>query len=118
MYNIKKLVDLKTLNKYGFKLGKEYPNYEKCICNDSECEDYWLIPFNSDEPNEIFYADDDFSQPIWSIHVQFNRRLWIECVPSCTYHISNADMEQMFYVLKQMIEDGIIYDDYKTESDI
>ena len=113
MYLIKKDVDLKQLEKYGFKVGHDIPDNDRCICNDYEKDDYWLIPVNPDDPNEIYYANDEYDQPIWSIHVQSTRRLWIDCVPSCTYHISNCDMDQMFYVLKLMIEDGIIEDDFK-----
>ena len=112
MYLIRDNVDLKILEKYGFKIGREIPDNERCICNDYERDDYWLIAMNPDEPEEVFYADDAFDQPIWSIHIQNNRRLWIECVPSCTYHIDNLDMDKMFFVLKCMIEDGLIIDDY------
>ena len=112
MYYIKEKVDLKSLEKYGFKIGREIPTNERCICNDYERDDYWLIPMNPDYPDEVFYADDEFNQPIWSIHIQKTRRLWIDCVPSCTYHIDNMDMDQMFYILKCMIEDGIIIDDF------
>ena len=113
MYFIKDNINLKSLEKYGFKIGRDIVDNERCICNDSERDDYWLIPMNPDEPNEIFYADDGFDQPIWSIHILSNRTVWIDCVPSCTYHIDNMDMEKMFYVLKCMIEDGIIIDNYE-----
>ena len=113
MYFIKDDINLKSLEKYGFKIGRDITDNERCICNDSERDDYWLIPMDPDEPNEVFYADDEYDQPIWSIHIQSNRRVWIDCVPSCTYHIDNMDMEQMFYVLKCMIEEGVITDNYK-----
>jgi hypothetical protein len=116
MYKIKESVDLKILEKYGFKIGREYPDNKRCICNDYERDNYWLIPMNPDEPDKIWYADYQNDQPIWSIHVMNNRRMWIDCVPSCTYHIDNMDMEKMFYVLKQMIEDGIIEDDYAIKN--
>lgn len=116
MYKIKKDVELDNLRKYGFMLGKEYPDNDRCICNDYEREEYWLIPFDEDYPNEkIAYADEDYDQPLWSIHIQSSRRVWIDCVPSGTYHIDNWDMEQMFYVIKQMIDDEIIEDDYKED---
>lgn len=110
MYFIKDNVDLKSLEKYGFKIGREISDNERCICNDYDRDDYWLIPMDSDEPEKVHYADDEFDQPIWSIHIQPNRRMWIDCVPSCTYHIDNMDMEEMFFVLMRMIEDGIIRD--------
>lgn len=112
MYYIKNNVDLNTLRKYGFKIGREIPNNERCICNDSDRDDYWLISMDEDE---IWYADYKFCIPAWSIHIQHTRRVWIDCAPCSTYHIDNMDMEQMFYVLKCMIEDGIIDDDYICE---
>lgn len=115
MYYIKEHVDLNVLEKYGFKLGRDIPDNERCLCNPSDYETYWLIPMHPDRPDEVFYADEDFDQPIWSVQVQETRRLWIECVPSGTYHIDNCDMDKMFYALKCMIEDGIIEDDYEKE---
>lgn len=119
MYKIKENVDLKILEKYGFKIGREIPDNTRCICNDYDRDDYWLIPMDPDEPENVFYADEEFDQPIWSIHIQTslgrNQRVWIDCVPSCTYHIDNMDMEQMFYTIKCMIEDGLIEDDYEEK---
>ena len=109
MYKIKENIDLSVLEKYGFKKGKDLPENDKWICNESEKEEYWLISIDPDE-GYIIYAEDDLL--LWSINVQSNRRLWIDCVPCCTYHICSADMEEMFYVLKKMIEDGILEDDY------
>lgn len=117
MYKIKNNIELKILEKYGFKVGNLYPDYERCICNDYEHLDYWLIPMNPDEPDEIYYADTDFDQPIWSVHIQSSRRIWIECVPPGTYHIDNSNMEYMFFTLRQMILDGIIEDDYMGEKE-
>ena len=109
MYNVKEKIDL---TKYGFAKAKNLPDHERWCCNKSDLEDYWLIAMNLDEPEEVDYADEDFDQPTWSIHIQNTGRMWIECVPSCTYHIDNSDMEKMFYVLKLMIEDGVIEDDF------
>ena len=116
MYKIKESVDLNSLRKYGFKIGFEYPDNDRCICNLSDCNDFWLIPFDPDYPDKVCFAGDDIDQPVWSVHVQSSRRVWIDCVPSCTYHIDNHTMEQMFYALKQMIEDGIIEDDYAIKN--
>lgn len=115
MYKIKEDINLEVLRKYGFKLGKEYPESERCICNDYERDDYWFISMSLDEPDKVNYASDEFDQPTWSVHIQSNRRLWIECVPSCTYHIDNLDMEQMFFTLMNMILDGIIEDDFENK---
>ena len=110
MYRLKNNIKVESLRKYGFRLGKEYPDSERCICNKSDREDFWLISLKSDDTDKIRYADENFDQPIWSIHVQRNRRLWIDCTPSGTYHIDNIDMERMFHVIYLMILDGIIVD--------
>lgn len=115
MYKIKESVDLKSLEKYGFKIGREIPDNERCICNDYQRNDYWLIPVDPDEPTKIYYADEEFDQPIWEIWIRNDRIMIIDCTPASTYHIGNMDMEQMFYVLKCMIEDGIIEDNFNPD---
>lgn len=126
MYRLDTNVTPKELTKYGFKIGREWTDNERFICNDYERDDFWLVPMNPDFPEEIYYADEEFDQPIWSIHVQYidaryaecpYYRLIIDCVPASTYHISNMDMEQMFYVLYLMIKDGIIIDNYEGDKD-
>ena len=113
MYYIKNDVELSVLENYGFELGREIEDNERWICNKDERDDYWLVSL--DDEGRIFYADDADDLLHWSVHIQKNRRVWIDCVPCCTYHIDIMDMEDMFFVLKKMIEDGIIYDDYWDE---
>ena len=110
MYKVKENIDLSILEKYGFIKGYDLPECNDWINNRDEYQDYWLIPRNPDEPHRPYYAEGTLL--LWSIHVQPSRRLWIDCVPCCTYHIDNLDMNEMFYRLKQMIEDGILEDDY------
>ena len=110
MYYIDEKFDLERLKRYGFKIGRDLPDNEYWICNAQERDDYWLVSMDLDEPNKINYADEDL--PVWTIHINRYRRMWIDCVPASTYHIDNSDMEEMFYWLKVMIEDGVIYDDY------
>lgn len=113
MFYINDTIELKALEKYGFKIGENIPDNKRCICNASERKDYWLISMGPDESDKVLYANDEFDQPLWSIHVHSSsRRVYIDCVPSYTYHIDNLDMEEMFYTLKCMIEDGIIIDTY------
>ena len=110
MYKIKDNINLSLLRSFGFKKGNEWPEYKNWICNKSEYDDYWLIPMNPDEPDVPHYAEGELL--LWSIHVQPSRRLWIDCVPCCTYHIDNMDMEEMFYTLKLMM--NLIEDDYHS----
>lgn len=117
MYRLKKSVSPDWVEKYGFRKGKEYPDYEKVICNESEYEDYWLVSMSRYEPEKVLFADEEYGLPVWSICIQseHGNRLWIECVPPGSYYIASFDMQEMFYVLMQMIQDGIIEDDYSSQ---
>lgn len=111
MYRLNGKIKDGTLEKYGFRLGRDWPDSRSIISNEYELSDYWLFPLHPDNENSVYLSEDDL--PIWSIQIMSNGTLWIECVPNGTYHISNSDMEQMFYVLRQMIVDSLIVDDYK-----
>lgn len=113
MYYIKDNVDLKWLEKYGFKLGRELPDNEKWIDNNSEKDDYWIVSMSYNH-DRILYGDCNFYLPFWTMHVQKDRRLWVECVPA-TCHITNDNLEEMFYTLKCMIDAGIIIDDFRNK---
>ena len=103
--------DLSILEDYGFKQGFEIPDHQRCICNERDYDNWWLIPMNPDDPYTPYYAnEEEGDQVIWSIQVMDDRTLYIDCVPSCTYHISNYDMKEMFSVLYKLIKDYIIVD--------
>lgn len=108
MYKLKDTVDLEQLRKYGFRPGNEYDDYKRCICNDYEYDNWWLISLDS--KGAVRYADYDEDQPMWCVQVRDDMTLWIECVPSFSYSISIYDMEHMFHALYNMIADGIIED--------
>lgn len=108
--------DLEQLRKYGFKLGKEWNDYTRFICNEPEYEDFWLVSTDEDDPDEIFYSE--YNIVHWYIHVQpvnfedieYKYRLWIDGAPASTYHIDNADMEEAYTAIFNMINDGLIVD--------
>lgn len=56
------------------------------------------------------YEDSDFDQASVSIHIQsrFNNRIWIDCTPSCTYHLEGFDLSIVTDTLYQMLQDGIL----------
>lgn len=111
MLKLKDGIDQKVLEKYGFELGQKFIDKgERCICNESEHKDHWKFSMDEDEPGLVLYADGAFDQAMVSIHVQsnFENRLWIECVPSCTYHIEGWDLNPVTDTLYQMITDGIL----------
>jgi hypothetical protein len=111
MLKIKDGIDLKKLEEYGFNIGEKFiDNGERCICNESEYNDYWKFSMDEDEPEKVLYADDEFDQAIVSIHVQssMGNRLYIECTPSCSYHIEGFELNIVTDTLYQMILDGIV----------
>lgn len=110
MYRLAKDVEFKLLEDYGFKKAKDIPFIADNSCLNEDGEDYWLLSMNPDEPEEVLC--DDYENPSWSICVRQNRNIWIDCVPVGTYHIDNLDMEEMFYVLRQLIIEGMIEDDF------
>lgn len=117
MYHLKEGISPEKLRPFGFKTGREYPDNERCICNDYQRDNYWLIPMDPDEPDKIHYADPEFNQPIWSIEVGDSGRIWIECVPSGTYHIGSYELEPMLHVLRMLILEGFIDDDFEPNTE-
>lgn len=111
MLKLKDGLDPKVLEKYGFQLGQKFIDKgERCIFNESEYQEYWKFAMDEDEPDKVLYADEGFDQAMVSIHVQsnFENRLWIECVPSSSYHIEGWDLNLITDTLYKMIVDGIL----------
>ena len=123
MYKLKENVKLEDLRKYGFKPARELPDCDRWVGNDYWLDDMYLIPMNPDFPGKPYYADEEFDQLLWEIHVtaiasnEENKRyrIWIDCTPASTYHIDNMDTEPMFFAIYNMICDGIIEDDYEAK---
>ncbi len=108
MYFIKKDIELTALAKYGFKKGCEYPEHHECIDNEPEYEDYWLFAMNPDDPSRIYFVEDCYPQPVWSIHITARRGVLLDFTPQFTYHVDSDDVEHAFTVIYRMIKDDII----------
>lgn len=111
MLKLKDDVNPVILEKYGFELGQTFVDKgETCICNEVEYQDYWKFSMNEDEPGRVMYANEEFDQAMVSIHVQssMENRLWIECVPSSSYHIEGWDLNLITDTLFELIKDGIV----------
>lgn len=111
MLRLKDGVDPKVLEKYGFELGQKFVDRgETCICNEMDYQDYWKFAMDEDEPRKVMYADEEFDQAMVSIHIQstLGNRLWIECVPSSSYHIEGWDLNLITDTLFELIKDGIV----------
>lgn len=120
MLRIVNNVSEEQLREYGFKTGREYKNYEDVICNRYEYDDLWLLP--TDEDVEVVTTEED-SIPLWCFHIHSvptdkdNEKtgVYIDCVPDCTYHISNSSMEELFRAIVRMAKDGILIDEAKNK---
>lgn len=106
MYYIKRPFSPKLLD-YGFKYGREYKNTDAFISNPEELDDLWLIADENIEDSE------DMS---WTIHINRDGRVWVDCQPIATYHIDSMDLEELYVVLYHLIKDGIIYESKEEES--
>lgn len=113
-FRIKDGIDLEELRKYGFKTGKEWADAgEKCLSNLGYAYQHvWWHKFYMDpsKDNEcIYYADDDFDQPMVQITIRTESRdLWIDCTPSCTYHISGEELDIVVETIMRLTEDGLL----------
>lgn len=57
----------------------------------------------------IYYADDDYDQPMVQITVRTeNRDLWIDCTPSGTYHIGGEELDVVVETIMQLTEAGLL----------
>ena len=109
MLYIKEDINIKELRKYGFKMGREWPDYKWIIRNEYMYDWYYLFPLYEDEDKETIL--EDYGEPLWKIEINPKQKvLYIEGVPMSTYHIDNLDMEQCFSTLYQMIIDGVVLD--------
>ena len=108
-----------VLYTYGFKRAYELPEYENWCDNSYWYDDMYLIPLDPDCSDRPYYADEDNELLLWEVHCMLrpdgNYYLWIEMVPSATYHIDNQDCEKMFAVLYKLINNKVIEDDYKED---
>ena len=116
MYKLTQGLTPDALRHYGFKRAHELPEYDNWCDNSYWYDDMYLIPLDPDCPDSPYYADEDNELLLWKVHCMSDCRLWIDMVPSATYHIDNQDCEKMFAVLFKLISDKIIEDDYEEET--
>lgn len=113
-FRIKDGINLEELRKYGFRTGKEWADDgERCLDNVGyEYQHGWWHKFYMDPDEEgkcIYYADDDYDQPMVQITVRTeNRDLWIDCTPSGTYHIGGEELDVIVETIMQLTEDGLL----------
>lgn len=110
-----------TLREYGFKPGKEFFGKERCVVTgldtsirqngyhkfltqDSDTYEY------GDGFDEIAYTDEEFDIPMvqMSFKIGDGDNLYIDCAPSCTYHIGGVEMDIIADTIYQLTCDGLI----------
>lgn len=119
---LKSGVNPEVLKNYGFEIGKEFFGKERW-CGDGCGYQYqaeWYHKFlridwetgeygeNTDCP--IAYTDEEFDIPM--VHITFRigsgDDLYIDCAPSCTYHIGGDELDIVTDTIFQLIQDGMI----------
>lgn len=109
-------VNPEELRKYGFKLGREWAEQgERCLEGIGyEYQHEWYHKFLMDEedPDNILYADEDYDQPVASIAVRignnYKNDLYIECIPSGTYHVSGSELDVVTDTLFDLAQAGLL----------
>ena len=97
MFRIKNCVDLKELEKFGFKLSED---------NEYECIGYYPL-----EDDGTRYEDENGFDYNWRISVSrlFNNNLWIEIINNdCSYHNEGPDIEELFNKIYDLIQAGLV----------
>lgn len=109
---IKDNVDLEELRKYGFKLGQEYADAGEKRLQGSGYAIYreWWHKFlmDPDESERIYYADDEYDQPMVQIMVRRNRDIYVDCTPSGTYHIGGEELDIVLETIMELTEAGLL----------
>lgn len=110
---VKAGVDLEELRKFGFKTGKEWADAgEQCLQGIGyEYQHGWYHKFlmDPDEEEKIYYADEEYDQPMVQITVRTEYRdIYVECVPSGTYHIGGSDMDIVLETILELTQAGLL----------
>lgn len=109
------------LRNYGFHLGKEDFGKERW-CGDGAGYQYqadWYHKFltYNEETGEygenfdkIAYTDDEYDIPMVHIscRTNFQNDLYIDCAPSCTYHIGGSELNILADTIFQLTQDQLL----------
>ena len=111
---LKENVNPEELRKFGFKLGKEWANQgERCLEGDGYAyqHEWWhKFKMEEDNPDKIEYADEEYDQPTVSLCFRIGKYndLYIDCTPSCTYHIGGSDLDIVSETIYELTMAGLI----------
>lgn len=98
MLKIKNNVDLKELEKFGFKLNED---------NNYEYKKYYQL-----EDDGTRYVDDNDFDYIWHIEIYKRKNgneLWLEIINNdCTYHNEGDEVEEIMYLIYELTKAGLV----------
>lgn len=114
MIKLKDGINPEVLRKYGFKPGEAFFFKERRFdYSTKEAEDWFKFEMDPEEPDKILYADSDYDFAM--VEMCFCKRydnnsyiLYIDCAPSCTYHIGGSELAIIENTLFDLITDGIV----------
>lgn len=118
---LKKNVSPEVLRNYGFHLGKEDFGKERW-CGDGcgyQYQGEWyhkFLLFNEEtgeytsDVGGIAYTEEEFDIPMvqMSFRTTMNNDLYIDCAPSCTYHISGDELDIVADTIFELVRDGVV----------
>lgn len=101
---IKFIGEYSQLEKYGFRQGKDYKDYKKCIEFEWEYNEYWLFPLDRDGNISI---NKETGHPWYAINIDDNNRVWVQ-IDSRVNGIRSEDMYSVLEVIVDMSKDNLI----------
>lgn len=107
--------DPKKLEQFGFKLGRDYFGKARW-CGDGSGHRYmsnWyhkflLDPDNIDGADNIYYTEDDIPMVHIMVRIGDGNDLYVDCAPSCTYHISTPELDIVLDTVYELIQAGLL----------
>ena len=115
---LKEGVGIEELSKYGFELGKvlgKRDSFNRCLGDIGHTYmDEWAHKFlmDADEPEKVMFTTEEFDIPM--VHIcfrlgdQYDRDLYIDAAPSCTYHIGGSELDIVAETIFAMTRDGLL----------
>lgn len=105
---VKDDVDLKRLRQYGFKPGNEWKD-ERFLNGCDYMLPWWhKCSMDPDNPECVYYSDDDYDQPMVHICIRDDRTIYADLTPECTYHVGGSELSVLMETVYDMVRDGIL----------
>ena len=113
---LKEGIGIDELRNYGFELGSvlgKRDSFNRCLGDIGHAYmDEWAHKFlmDADEPEKVAFTDEEFDIPM--VHIMFRlgdgNDLYIDCAPSCTYHIGGDELDIVAETIFSMTQAGLL----------